>query len=99
MLNGRAWALRDDLNIPTSSEKFVLIEYVESDNRPAMVAFKVLREKLTAGMQFLYQAEAGKVLQAPMPLPISMMTSFGFDDTKTSRGFMIPSSGTSNLFQ
>jgi hypothetical protein len=70
MLNGRAWALRDDLNLPASSEKFVLIDYVEADERPAMAVFKVLRDKPLAGIQFLYTAEAGKVLQAPMPLPI-----------------------------
>ena len=70
MLNGRAWALRDDLNLATSSEKFVLIEYTEIDERPAMAVFAVLREKLSEGFQFLYTAEAGKVLQAPMPLPI-----------------------------
>ena len=70
MLNGRAWALRDDLNLATSSDPYVLIDYVEADNRPAMAVFKLLREKLAAGVQFLYTAEAGKVLQAPMPLPL-----------------------------
>lgn len=70
MLNGRAWALRDDLNLATSSGPYVLIDYVEADNRPAMAVFKVLRDKLSAGVQFLYTAEAGKVLQAPMPLPL-----------------------------
>lgn len=70
MLNGRAWALRDDLNVATSSSPFVLVDYVEADQRPAVAVFKVLREKLSAGIQFLYTAEAGKVLQAPMPLPI-----------------------------
>ncbi len=70
MLNGRAWALRDDLNLATSSGKYVLVEYTDGDNRPAMVVFAVLREKLVAGLQFHYPAEAGKVLQAPMPLPL-----------------------------
>ena len=70
MLNGRAWALRDDLNVPDSSEPFVLLDYVEADERPAMAVFKVLRDKPLAGIQFLYTAEAGKVLQAPMPLPL-----------------------------
>ena len=70
MLNGRAWALRDDLNLATSSSPFVLVDYVEADERPAMAVFKVLRDKLSAGIQFVYTAEAGKVLQAPMPLPI-----------------------------
>ncbi len=70
MLNGRAWALRDDLNLATSSGKYVLVEYKDADDRPSMVVFAVLREKLTAGIQFAYKAEAGKVLQAPMPLPL-----------------------------
>ncbi len=70
MLNGRAWALRDDLNLATSSGKYVLVEYVDADSRLSMVVFSVLREKLSAGYQFTYTAEAGKVLQSPMPLPL-----------------------------
>ena len=71
MINGRAWALRDDLNIlATSSDKYVLIDYTEADARPAMAVFKVLREKPLNGIIFSYEAVAGKVLQAPMPLPI-----------------------------
>ncbi|MEO0016718.1 MAG: hypothetical protein RLZZ522_1, partial [Verrucomicrobiota bacterium] len=64
MLNGRAWALRDDLNIPTSSEPYVLLRYTEADERPAMRVFQVTRGT------FDYPAVAGKVLQAPMPLPL-----------------------------
>ncbi|EDY83099.1 hypothetical protein VDG1235_2723 [Verrucomicrobiia bacterium DG1235] len=64
MLNGRAWALRDDLNRDDSSEPFVLLHYTESDQRPAMKVFKVERG------DFDYPAVAGKVLQSPMPLPI-----------------------------
>lgn len=71
MINGRAWALRDDLNLlATSSDKYVLIDYTEADERPAMAVFKVLREKPLNGIIFSYEAVAGKVLQAPMPLPI-----------------------------
>ena len=71
MINGRAWALRDDLNLlATSSDKYVLIDYTEADERPAMAVFKVLREKPLANVVFSYEAVAGKVLQAPMPLPI-----------------------------
>jgi hypothetical protein len=70
MLNGRAWALRDDLNLATSSERFVLVQYTAADDRPAMLVFAVLREKVVDGHVFSYNAEAGKVLQAPMPLPI-----------------------------
>ena len=64
MINGRAWALRDDLNEVASSEPYVLIHYTEADQRPSMSVFKVER-----GV-FDYPAVAGKVLQSPMPLPI-----------------------------
>src|SRR3954471_12626075 len=74
MLNGRAWALRDDLNTLTSSQPYVLVSYADADTRPSMVVFKVLREKPDVdpakNYVFNYRAEAGKVLQAPMPLPI-----------------------------
>ncbi|MBI4323655.1 MAG: hypothetical protein HY674_00150, partial [Chloroflexi bacterium] len=72
MQGGQAWALRDDLNITSganyTSDPFVLLDYVESDGRPAMRVFKVLREK--GNVRFNYQVEAGTVLQPPMPLPL-----------------------------
>ncbi len=68
MLNGRAWALRDDLNLASSSQPYVLIRYTEADTRPAMAVYEVLREDET--YKFNYAATAGVVLQAPMPLPI-----------------------------
>ncbi|MEO0018491.1 MAG: hypothetical protein RLZZ522_1774, partial [Verrucomicrobiota bacterium] len=70
MLNGRAWALRDDLNETTdeitwtSSKPYVLLDYTEADQRPAMRVFQVTRGT------FDYPAIAGKVLQSPMPLPL-----------------------------
>lgn len=71
---GQAFALRDDLNITTgsgyTSDPFVLLAYTESDGRPAMRTFKVLREKPEAGIVFDYAREAGTILQAPMPLPL-----------------------------
>ena len=76
MLGGRAYALRDDLNMTGSSAAnyssapFVLLEYQAADGRPAMRAFKVTREKPSAGIVFDYVVEAGKQLQAPMPLPL-----------------------------
>jgi len=74
MIGGQAYALRDDLNVVSgsgySSQPYVLIDYTEADGRPAMKAFKVLREDPTRGLVFDYVAEAGKQLQAPMPLPI-----------------------------
>jgi hypothetical protein len=71
MIGGRAWALRDDLSTPTSSEPFVLLRYTANeDSRPAIRPFRVRREAPEQGILFDYIAEAGKVLQAPMPLPI-----------------------------
>lgn len=74
VLGGQAYALRDDLNHTTpenySSEPFVLLEYTESDGRPAISAFKVRREAPERGLVFDYIVEAGSILQAPMPLPL-----------------------------
>lgn len=74
MIGGRAWALRDDLNITTgagySSDPFVLVEYFDEDSRIALRAFKVRREKPESNILFDYIAEAGRILQAPMPLPL-----------------------------
>ena len=64
MINGRAWALRDDLNQTNSSEPHALVHYTDTDNRPAMRVFKVERG------DFTYPAIAGKILQSPMPLPL-----------------------------
>lgn len=65
---GRAYALRDDLNMATSSEPFVLLSYEDADGRPDMAVFEVLRENAT--YTFDYPAEAGKRLQAPLPLAV-----------------------------
>jgi len=74
MIGGQGWALRDDLNITSggnfSSLPFVLIDHTGSDGRPSMAVFKVLREKPEAGLLFDYVVEAGRILQAPMPLPL-----------------------------
>lgn len=79
-LAGRGYALRDDLNQPTSSKPFVLLAYNDPESeggRPNMKVFKVLREKLmaddselTRDIVFNYPAVAGHILEAPMPLPI-----------------------------
>ena len=85
MSGGQAFGLRDDLNVtetqntglgvPYSSDPFVLLEYTESDSRPAMIAFKVLREKPEDGITFDFEIEAGSVLQPPMPLPLLTTSS------------------------
>jgi hypothetical protein len=74
LLGGQAFALRDDLNITTatgySSHSYVLLEFTNTDGRPSITPFKVLREKPAEGILFDYIAEAGKLLQGPMPLPL-----------------------------
>ena len=85
MSGGQAFALRDDLNItetqntsldvPYSSEPYVLLEYSASDSRPAMIAFKVVRENADSGDTFDYEVDAGSILQPPMPLPLLTSTS------------------------
>lgn len=71
---GTVFATRDDLNITNgpaySSAPFVLLEYADQDGRPSMSSFKVLREKPESGWVFDYVTEAGRLLQAPMPLPL-----------------------------
>jgi hypothetical protein len=74
MIGGQAYALRDDLNITSgtnfSSLPYLLLNYTESDGRPAIRAFKVQRENAAQGLVFDYVTEAGKQIQAPMPLPV-----------------------------
>lgn len=71
---GQAFALRDDLNITSTesftSQPFVLLDYIEADGRPAVRAFRVLREKPEVGITFDYARNAGTILQPPMPLPL-----------------------------
>jgi hypothetical protein len=81
LIAGRAYAIRDDLNNTSSdpaaytSQPFVLLHYTHpTDSRPAMRAFKVLREldlPGTAGDKlFNYPIAAGTMVQPPMPLPL-----------------------------
>jgi hypothetical protein len=84
MQGGQAYALRDDLNLTDpavpavlqspeatySSDPFVLLEYTESDGKPAVRPFHVVREKPEAGITFEYQKRAAQILQPPMPLPL-----------------------------
>ncbi|MCC5844440.1 MAG: hypothetical protein JJU05_09330 [Verrucomicrobia bacterium] len=73
LLGGRAYALRDDLNI-TAGDDFtslprVLLQYTDvADGRPAMAAYEVLREDETH--RFEYDITAGTILNSPMPLPL-----------------------------
>lgn len=78
---GRIYALRDDLNNTSSnggdytSEPFALLSYTHpADSRPAMRAFRIVRELDVDGTAddriFNYPVTAGTILQGPMPLPI-----------------------------
>ena len=75
LLNGRAYALRDDLNIESgplyTSKRRVLVQYTDAlDKRPSVSVFKVARED--ALHTFEYEVTAGTVVNvlAPMPLPL-----------------------------
>ncbi len=75
LLNGRVYALRDDLNNTGASADhytsapFVLLRYTSPvDQRPAMSAFQVVRE--TAAARFDYPVTAGTIVPPPMPLPL-----------------------------
>jgi hypothetical protein len=84
MAGGTAFATRDDLNLTNSdsysSDPFVLVSYTAQDGRPAVSAFKVLREKPEAGYVFDYIVPAGQLMQAPMPLPLLAKPVLGSGD-------------------
>ena len=82
LLGGQAYALRDDLNVTNAgpsytSDPYVLLDYTEADGRPAMRAWHVRRENPEAGVIFDYIVSAGKLLQAPMPLPLMELPVVG----------------------
>ncbi|MEX1116420.1 MAG: hypothetical protein WEB53_14310 [Akkermansiaceae bacterium] len=69
LIGGNVYALRDDLNVPTSSEPFVLLHYTDSaDSRPAMRVAKVVRETTTYPL--VYDKIAGTALTPPLPLAL-----------------------------
>lgn len=80
ILDKRAYALRDDLNVLNgsiasgtlfTSKPRVLIQYTDpTDHRPAMAVFKVERDSEL--QKFDYNVTAGTILNvlAPMPLPL-----------------------------
>ena len=73
MLGGRAYALRDDLNVTATngftSQPRVLLQYTDpADSRPAMAAWKVAREDQEH--TFDYGITAGTIINSPMPLPL-----------------------------
>ncbi len=102
MIGGQGWALRDDLNITSggnfSSLPFVLIDHTGSDGRPSMAVFKVLREKPEAGLLFDYVVEAGRILQAPMPLPLLPPPAEGEGVARVNYNLeILPAAGQGNL--
>jgi hypothetical protein len=69
LIDGNVFALRDDLNVATSSQPFVLLQYTDAgDKRPAMRVAKVVRE--TATYPLVYDKIAGTPLTPPMPLAL-----------------------------
>ena len=69
LLDGNVYALRDDLNITTSSKRRVLVQYTDPvDSRPAMRVAKVVRDSVTYPLQ--YDKIAGQPLTPPMPLAL-----------------------------
>jgi len=104
MLGGRAYALRDDLNITaTTSQAFVLLAYTDpTDSRPAIHAYKVRRVydqdgdgiKDPGDSLFDYTATAGTLLIKPYPLPLLPQPFEGTGINRTSKDIEI--SGTNN---
>ena len=85
MLGGRAYALRDDLNVATgtsyTSDPYVLLAYTNSsDLRPMIHAYKVLRTNET--YTFSYTATAGTLLVKPYPLPLLPLPLEGEGDDR-----------------
>ena len=69
LIDGNVFALRDDLNLATSSQPFVLLQYTDAaDKRPAMRVAKVVRE--TVAYPLVYNKIAGTPLTPPMPLAL-----------------------------
>ena len=92
ILGGRAYALREDLNVISganyTSEPFLLLAYTDpSDNRPAIHAYEVVREDET--YTFDYTATAGTALIKPYPLPLLQLPLVGTGVNRTSKDIEI----------
>jgi hypothetical protein len=76
LIDGNVFALRDDLNLATSSSPFVLLQYTDAaDRRPAMRVAKVVRT--TATYPLVYNKIAGTPLTPPMPLALLPLPKLG----------------------
>ncbi|QJE96928.1 hypothetical protein [Luteolibacter luteus] len=92
MLGGRAYALRDDLNVTSggsyTSQPCVLVAYTDpADKRPAMHAYKVVRSNAT--YNFDYVSTAGTLLVKPYPLPLLPLPLTGSGTTLRSKDLEI----------
>ena len=93
MLGGRAYALRDDLNLTAAgatytSEPYLLLAHTNAvDKRPAMKAYKVVRTDAT--YTFNYTATAGTLLVKPYPLPLLPLAMVGTGDAATAKDLEI----------
>ena len=92
MLGGRAYALRDDLNITTggayTSQPCLLVAYTDpGDDRPAMHAYKVIRSNATYDFNFI--STAGTLLVKPYPLPLMPLPLTGTGLNRRSKDLEI----------
>jgi len=80
-IGNTVYALRDDLNTATSSEPFVLVDYLDPQSaRPLMMLFGVARTNRE--YEFEYPLEAGLPILPPMPLAALPLCSDTYSDTQ-----------------
>jgi hypothetical protein len=94
MLGGRAYALRDDLNVTSgagyTSKPCLLLAYTDpEDGRPAMHAYNITRGNFT------YNSTAGTLLVKPYPLPLMPLPLVGSGVNQVSKDVEII--GTENI--
>ncbi|MES2571589.1 MAG: hypothetical protein V4710_16240, partial [Verrucomicrobiota bacterium] len=102
LLGGRAYALREDLNVISgsgyTSAPFVLVAFTDpTDKRPAIHAFKVVRtldlngngNKDAGDIFFDYSATAGTLLVKPYPLPLLPLALVGSGAARTAKDLEI----------
>ena len=92
MLGGRAYALRDDLNITSggsfTSQPCLLVAFTDpADNRPTMHAYKVIRSNGT--YDFNFTSIAGTLLVKPYPLPLMPLPLTGIGTGRRSKDLEI----------
>jgi hypothetical protein len=69
LLAGQVYALRDDLNTASSSDPYVLVQYLDLiENQPRMQVFHVV--ETNAQYRFNQDVVAGTLLQPPMPITL-----------------------------